>query len=91
MDGTIHAIADRVGVAADDLLEFLDSPAGRRLRRVLATTVIVSLPIVMRIPGLKRSPIVRLLELTGGAALVVKLAELIRDWERDRARPELTG
>jgi hypothetical protein len=43
----------------------------------------------MRIPGLKRSPILRVLELTGGAALVVKLAELIRDWERERAQPEL--
>jgi hypothetical protein len=91
MDGRLGIVADRVGVAADELLEFLDSPAGRRLRRVLATGVIVSLPIVMRIPGLKRTPIVRVLELTGGAALVVKLAELIRDWERDRARPQLTA
>ena len=91
MDGTVGAIAERVGVAADDLLEFLDSPAGRRLRRVLATTVIVAVPIVMRIPGLRRSPVVRVLEWTGGAALVVKLAELIRDWERDRAQPQLAG
>ena len=29
-------------------------------------------------------------ELAGGAALVVKLAELIRDWERDHYRHELT-
>jgi hypothetical protein len=89
MDGTLALVADRAGVAVDELLDFLDSPAGRRLRRVLATTVIVTLPIVMRIPGLKRSPILRVLELTGGAALVVKLAELIRDWERERAQPEL--
>jgi len=91
MDGTLGAIADRMGVAADELLGFLDSPAGRRLRRVLATTLMVSAPLVVRIPGLRRTPIGRLLELTGGAALVVKLAELIRDWERDRARPQLTA
>jgi hypothetical protein len=86
MDGRLKEIADRVDASVDDLLEFLDSPAGRRLRRVLATGLIVSVPLVMRIPGLRASPIGRLLTVTGGATIVVKLAEAIRDWER--ALPE---
>ena len=39
---------------------------------------------MMRMPWLRRTPIGKLIELGGGAALVVKLAELIRDWERDQ-------
>ena len=78
----IKQLADQAGIAADELLEFLDSPAGRRLRRVLAGAVIVSVPLIMRIPGLKRSPLGRLVALTGGSAILIGIAEAIRDWER---------
>jgi hypothetical protein len=91
MKDALHTIADRAGTAVDEVVEFLDSPAGRRLRRVLATGLIVSVPLIMRIPGLRRTFLGKALELTGGAALVVKLAELIRDWERQQAAPQLTG
>jgi hypothetical protein len=86
MEGRLQQFADRIEASVDDVVEFLDSPAGRRLRRVLATGLIVSVPLVMRIPGLRATPIGRLLTVTGGATLVVKLAEAIRDWER--ALPE---
>jgi len=82
MDSRVQQMADRVDISVDEVLEFLDSPAGRRLRRVVATGLIVSVPLVMRIPGLRASPIGRLLTVTGGATIVVKLAEAIRDWER---------
>ena len=52
----IKHLAERAGIAADELLEFLESPAGRRMRNVLAGAVIVSVPLIMRVPGLKRSP-----------------------------------
>jgi hypothetical protein len=91
MNDVLQTIADRTGTAVDDVLEFLDSPAGRRLRRMLATGLIISVPLITRIPGLRRTFLGRAIELTGGAALVVKLAELVRDWERDRAQPQLTG
>jgi hypothetical protein len=84
----LRALGDRVGSTADGVLEFLESPAGRRLRRSLATGLLVSVPLVMRIPGLRRSPIGRAVELAGGAAIVVRVAELIRDWER---RPQAAG
>jgi hypothetical protein len=43
----------------------------------------------MRMPWLRRTPIGKLIELGGGAALVVKFAEMIRDWEheQDAIRP----
>ena len=86
----IKHVAEQADVAADELLEFLDSPTGRRLRNVLAGAVIVSVPLIMRIPGLKRSPLGRLVAITGGSAILVGIAEAIRDWERtekSRARP----
>ena len=81
----LHEIAERLDTSVEELLAFLDSPAGRRLRSMLATGLILSVPLVMRIPGLRRSPIGRLVEVAGGTAIVMKLAELIRDWERDHA------
>ncbi|MEX1264446.1 MAG: hypothetical protein WEE66_11035 [Actinomycetota bacterium] len=78
----IQNLVEQADVAADELLEFLDSPTGRRLRNVLAGAVIVSVPLIMRIPGLKRSPLGRLVALTGGSAILLGIAEAIRDWER---------
>jgi hypothetical protein len=78
----LRQLAERAEITIDELLEFLDSPTGRRLRGMVATGLIVSVPLVMRIPGLRRSPIGRLIEVTGGAAIVLAVAEAIRDWER---------
>ncbi|MGZ8579944.1 MAG: hypothetical protein ACXWW9_01505 [Actinomycetota bacterium] len=78
----IKHLAERADIAADELLEFLESPAGRRLRSVLAGAVIVSVPLLMRVPGLKRSPLGRLVAMTGGSAILIGIAEAIRDWER---------
>jgi hypothetical protein len=82
IDARLHEIAAKAGATVDDVLTFLDSPAGRRLRGMLATGLIVSVPLLMRVPGLRRSPLGRAIEVAGGATLVVKLAELVRDWER---------
>jgi hypothetical protein len=84
MNAQLQEIADRIDSSVDELLAFLDSPTGRRLRKHLATGLIVSVPLVMRLPWLKRTPIGKLNELGGGAAILVRVAELIRDWERDQ-------
>ena len=88
----LHEIAERLDTSVEELLSFLDSPAGRRLRSMLATGLILSVPLVMRIPGLRRSPIGRLIEVAGGTAIIVKVAEMIRDWEHERkdgVRPQV--
>lgn len=83
MQPQLQEIADRLDATVEEVLAFLDSPSGRRLRKRLATGLIISVPLIMRIPWLRRTPLGRLIEVGGGAALVMKLAELIRDWERD--------
>jgi hypothetical protein len=84
MDTHITEISDRLHASAEDVLTFLDSPQGRRLRKLVATGLIVSVPLVMRIPGLRKTFLGRAVEMVGGAALVIKLAELIRDWEGEQ-------
>ena len=92
MHERLRGIAERIDTNVEELLVFLESPTGRRLRKRLATGLIISIPVVMRIPGLRRTAIGRLVEVAGGTALVVKLAELMRDWERNHdERPALTG
>jgi hypothetical protein len=83
----LRRIGDRIEVAIEDVEKFLDSPAGRRLRRLLAGAAIVGAPLLFRLPAMKRFPLLRVLELAGGAALVVKFAEALRDWEPTSRRP----
>jgi hypothetical protein len=87
MNERLQEIGDRIDTSVEELLEFLDSPGGRRLRRIAGTGLILSIPLVMRLPWLRASPIGKLIEITGGAALLVKLAEVIRDWERAQPVP----
>jgi hypothetical protein len=86
MDG-MRRIGDRIEVAVQEVEDFLDSPTGRRFRRLLAGAAIVAAPLLFRLPVLKRYPLLRALELAGGAALVVKFAEALRDWEPAARRP----
>ena len=62
-------------------MRFLASDAGRMLRRAVAAGLVIGVPILMRIPVMRRHPLLRWLELLGGVALIVKLAEAMRDWE----------
>jgi hypothetical protein len=71
------ALAD----AIDQLRHYLATPAGRRMQRAVGLAFIVGSPLIFRLPGLRRHWAMRALELAGGAVLLVKLGELIRDWE----------
>ena len=77
----------RVQISVPEIQRFLASDACRRLRRLLAGSAIIAAPLLFRIPGLKRYPLIKGLELVGGAAIVVKLAERIRDWEPENPQP----
>lgn len=78
----VRRIGDRVQIEAQEVLRFLSSPAGRRVRGILAAGIILAVPAVFRVPGLRRYPLIRALEFLGGAALIVRFAEALRDWER---------
>ena len=69
-----------------EALEFLASPAGERWRNRAAWIMVVALPLAFRIPVLRRHWAFRFLELAGGAALLVKLGQAVRDWEPSPAR-----
>jgi hypothetical protein len=78
---TFQPIGQRIVITAEQARAFLASPAGARARRWLAAGVIVSAPLLFRMPVMKRHPLFRWLEALGGAALVIKAIEALRDWE----------
>lgn len=84
---TARKIGDRVQIEAREITRFLSSPAGRRMRGILAGAIIVTAPAIFRIPGLRRYPLIRALEVLGGVALIVRFAEALRDWERTDQGP----
>lgn len=70
------------GVAAvDEAKRFVASEQGRRVRHNIATGLMVAAPAVLSLPILRRTRIGKVIELAGGTALVVAVAEKIRDWE----------
>ena len=71
--------------ARQDALRFLASPTGERWRRRAAWVLIAALPLAFRIPVLRRHWAIRFLELAGGAAILVKLGQAVRDWEPSAA------
>ena len=64
----------------DQAKAWLDSPDGRRYRAYAAQALVLAAPVILRHPFFK-TPVGRLVELAGGAALLAKVADLIRDWE----------
>ena len=78
---------ESVTLSATQIRRFLASDEGRRLRRFLAAGLVISAPLLFRLPLLRRHPMLRFLEMLGGAALIVKLAESLRDWDPADPRP----
>ena len=78
--GTVQTVSQRVVITAEQAKAFLASPTGVKFRRY-AGGVIVLVPMLFRLPGVRRYPLFRALEAIGGVALVIKAAEAIRDWD----------
>src|SRR3954469_6097292 len=72
-----------LGSGAEAIRAWLATPQGRRFRQLFARVLIVGSPLIFRLRLLKASPLGRLIEFAGGAAVLIKLAEIIRDWEPD--------
>jgi len=77
----VSTIGQRIELTAAQARAFVASPTGILFRRYLAAGVIVTAPLLFRVPGLRRHPLIRTLELIGGAALLIKAAEALRDWD----------
>ena len=60
---------------------YLATPEGRAVRKRIAQAAIIGAPLLFRLKFIRNHPVGRLLGIVGGAALVVKLAEALRDWE----------
>jgi hypothetical protein len=75
-----HELESAVDEGVDGVRRWLATPQGRFLRSLAARLLIVSVPLIVRHPFFK-TPVGRLVELAGGAAILIKLAELLRDWE----------
>ena len=64
-----------------ELRAYLASPEGQQLRKRIAQFAIIGAPLIFRMRFFRATPFGRVLGMVGGAALVVKLAEALRDWE----------
>jgi hypothetical protein len=81
MATSVRRVGDQVILTAEQVKAFLASPAGVKFRRYVAGGVMLTAPLLFRIPGLRRYPLLRALETLGGAALLVRVAQAIRDWD----------
>jgi hypothetical protein len=74
----IEAWLDR---GVQEFRAYMASPEGQQLRRRVAQVLIIGAPFLFRMKFIRKNPVGRVIGLVGGAALVVKLAEALRDWE----------
>jgi hypothetical protein len=88
-EGALDRATAAVDRAIDDVRAYLASAEGKRVRNRVAIVLIAGSPVIMRLPGLRRMPWFRLVELAGGAALIIKAAEAIRDWEPGNRTEEM--
>lgn len=76
---------DALARGVDEAQAWLASEQGRRYRAIAARALVLAAPAILRHPFF-RTPAGRLVQLAGGAALVAKVADLIRDWEPSPSR-----
>jgi hypothetical protein len=79
-DRVRRSVGRAVDVSIDQTKTFLVSPTGKTVRAVVATGLVLATPVVLRHPFF-RTPVGRLIEVAGAAALIAKAADVIRDWE----------
>jgi hypothetical protein len=79
-DRVRRSVGRAVDEGIDQTKTFLVSPTGKTVRAVVATGLVLATPVVLRHPFF-RTPVGRLIEVAGAAALIAKAADVIRDWE----------
>ena len=86
-DAAFEAAADAWAAARN----YLASENGRRLRRQVATAVIVAAPLVSELPVVRRSKVARIVGIAAVGTILVKGAERLRDWEPEVVFPDFTA
>lgn len=77
----VDDMADAVYDAVEDVKAYLGSPEGREMRRKAAAGLMLAAPLIARLPAIRATKLGKVVGFAGGAALIVKAAEMIRDWE----------
>jgi hypothetical protein len=77
----VEELGRRLERGIEDVRAYLASPEGQELRRRIAQVAVIAAPLLFRMRFFRASPVGRVLGLVGGAALLVKAAEALRDWE----------
>lgn len=80
-DSLVDEVLASLDQGVTELRRWLASPQGREVRKRVAQVLIVSSPLLFRMKFVRASPVGRVLGLVGGAAVIIKLAEALRDWE----------
>ena len=81
--GMVDELLAQLDRGVTEFRRYMASPEGREMRRRLAQFMIIAAPLAFRLKFFRATPLGRILGVVGGAALVVKLAEVLRDWEPD--------
>jgi hypothetical protein len=81
LSGMVDELQRRARRGLDEVRAYLASPEGQRLRKRTAQVLILAAPLLARSKFITRHPVGRAIGLLGGAALIIKLAEALRDWE----------
>jgi hypothetical protein len=81
--GMVDELLAQLDQGVTEFRRYMASPEGREMRRRAAQFLIIASPLVFRLKFFRSTPLGRVLGVVGGAALVVKLAEALRDWEPD--------
>ena len=83
--GDLSALLDQAAAMLDrgvqEFKTYMASDEGRELRRRVAQVAIIGAPLLLRMKIFRTNWLGRLVVVAGGAALVVKIAEALRDWE----------
>lgn len=91
MPTAVDALFEKAAEMTDAARDYLASEQGRRLRRQIATLVIIGAPLISEFPVVRRSPVARILRTAAVGTLLIKGAEWIRDWEPHQPVPGELG
>jgi hypothetical protein len=76
----VTQLESAIDQGVDEARVWLASEQGRRYRAIAARLLILAAPLIVRHPIFK-TPLGRMVQIAGGATLIIKVAELLRDWE----------